>query len=220
MNVPTTSLTTCAHCNREPTPGIKFRRCAGCRAAPLYCSKECQRAQWPIHKISCNALSHQRDLTSAGLEMTAEFLRYTSPDNLLQAVGHFVKAHDWAFMMAMRAHAVLTYGLNEHDHPMDLIPVMSVWTMSGYWMAPSVHVSIVSSYCAVFRWKPFFEDWLDYETGVIEYPALTSELATLKSKLPMGVIRCVSIRGSYTGLDKHAVCLGRVLEDECFAERE
>ena len=39
---------TCRHCSKEGAQ----RRCGRCHSAP-YCSVECQRADWPLHKLMC-----------------------------------------------------------------------------------------------------------------------------------------------------------------------
>ncbi len=39
----------CDGCGRQARHS---RRCGGCRAA-RYCSRECQRAHWPLHRESC-----------------------------------------------------------------------------------------------------------------------------------------------------------------------
>jgi hypothetical protein len=42
----------CVVCFKKPLPGKAFKKCGRCRARP-YCSLECQRADWPTHKLSC-----------------------------------------------------------------------------------------------------------------------------------------------------------------------
>ena len=48
MSVPTK----CGHCNKVTT-----KRCTGCYVS-YYCSKECQRAEWKLHKITCKQIRH------------------------------------------------------------------------------------------------------------------------------------------------------------------
>lgn len=46
----------CAACgNRRGTSGAALRKCAECRSVK-YCSKACQHAHWPVHKLSCAAV--------------------------------------------------------------------------------------------------------------------------------------------------------------------
>jgi hypothetical protein len=44
----------CANCCRENTPtGGDLKQCSVCKTT-LYCSSECQKAHWKIHKIKCS----------------------------------------------------------------------------------------------------------------------------------------------------------------------
>lgn len=47
----------CAGCRKSIDPNPKF--CANCRMA-VYCSKECQRSNWPQHKEECMVLNALR----------------------------------------------------------------------------------------------------------------------------------------------------------------
>ena len=47
-----TQSTTCDHCGGEETSILKFRRCARCKGVK-YCSKGCQVAAWPSHRLVC-----------------------------------------------------------------------------------------------------------------------------------------------------------------------
>ncbi len=42
----------CSGCGKKEFGAAPFKRCGRCRAA-IYCSKECQKRQWPAHKLSC-----------------------------------------------------------------------------------------------------------------------------------------------------------------------
>jgi len=51
----------CSKCMVTPAAGgSKFRKCSRCLVAS-YCSPECQRADWPTHKLDCTALSKLHD---------------------------------------------------------------------------------------------------------------------------------------------------------------
>ena len=45
----------CKHCFRVGGPE-QFKRCKQCKSV-LYCSMECQKAQWQEHKLLCQAIS-------------------------------------------------------------------------------------------------------------------------------------------------------------------
>lgn len=72
----------CASCNghRDPSSN-RLQRCAGCKRV-MYCSVECQRAHWPIHKKLCK-LSAQMLQEISGLQpqaarSAAEFDKWAS----------------------------------------------------------------------------------------------------------------------------------------------
>jgi hypothetical protein len=46
------SLTVCANCGRAAEAGTKMSKCARCMG-PAYCSRECQKADWSVHKQVC-----------------------------------------------------------------------------------------------------------------------------------------------------------------------
>ncbi|KAG8991317.1 hypothetical protein FRB90_001395 [Tulasnella sp. 427] len=51
----TESLTFCGNCEKPGDGDARLLRCQGCHNA-VYCNAECQKAQWPIHKIDCKRL--------------------------------------------------------------------------------------------------------------------------------------------------------------------
>ncbi|TFK63415.1 hypothetical protein BDN72DRAFT_322934 [Pluteus cervinus] len=51
-------LVQCQYCLRSKAEGITLSKCSGCRIE-LYCSKECQKKAWPMHKNKC--LMNQRN---------------------------------------------------------------------------------------------------------------------------------------------------------------
>jgi hypothetical protein len=53
----------CRKCNKKEDVGSAFKVCGRCKTS-RYCSKECQSADWPLHKTQCE--SQQELLTQAG----------------------------------------------------------------------------------------------------------------------------------------------------------
>ncbi|KAL6731494.1 hypothetical protein Aduo_002355 [Ancylostoma duodenale] len=45
----------CSHCMRAPMKGEKMAKCAACEHV-RYCSKDCQRLAWKIHRPECRRL--------------------------------------------------------------------------------------------------------------------------------------------------------------------
>ncbi|GJF00530.1 zinc finger MYND domain-containing protein [Phanerochaete sordida] len=45
----------CQHCLKPASAEVTLFRCTGCHGGKRYCSKECQRADWPNHKPACQA---------------------------------------------------------------------------------------------------------------------------------------------------------------------
>lgn len=43
----------CAGCYLEETPSLSMFVCGACTIGPFYCSKVCQRTDWPRHKDDC-----------------------------------------------------------------------------------------------------------------------------------------------------------------------
>ncbi|KAI0637402.1 hypothetical protein C8Q77DRAFT_1049495 [Trametes polyzona] len=87
----------CAHCGKkpgvDPTPAdFKLKRCAGCSSA-LYCSAECQKAEWPTHKQ----------------EVGSAFAGYTSSLALITAVKDWMVVANYTFVSMAKA-LVLAYG--------------------------------------------------------------------------------------------------------------
>jgi hypothetical protein len=58
-------LQSCAHCSAQEVHVDQFKRCAACKG-PRFCSKDCQRADWPAHKAACKAARKAAAAASAG----------------------------------------------------------------------------------------------------------------------------------------------------------
>ncbi|TBU61067.1 hypothetical protein BD310DRAFT_768491, partial [Dichomitus squalens] len=113
-NRPTSVLRRCSRCFEAPG-GTQLKRCTGCAFA-LYCSKECQKAAWPKHKIPC--VYHVRHAASPAIEDAARRFGYRNIIEIRQALEDFVDANTWAFIAFSKALVIIEHGLAEiHRHP-------------------------------------------------------------------------------------------------------
>jgi len=56
------AATVCATCAlKTPAGGGKLRWCVGCRFA-RYCSTDCQKKNWPVHRLVCKVLAVDREI--------------------------------------------------------------------------------------------------------------------------------------------------------------
>mmetsp|Transcript_748 Transcript_748/g.1737 ORF Transcript_748/g.1737 Transcript_748/m.1737 type:complete len:373 (-) Transcript_748:15-1133(-) len=88
-------IQTCKTCRRPPPHGDKLRSCARCQMVD-YCGVECQRLDWPAHKVRCKqmgednklAVAHQRaDGKKPKHEKTLLQWYYTNPGGLSAGAG-------------------------------------------------------------------------------------------------------------------------------------
>ncbi|KDR77673.1 hypothetical protein GALMADRAFT_410335 [Galerina marginata CBS 339.88] len=57
------SKTLCSQCMRFPRANEHFKRCDRCTVV-IYCSRQCQKIDWPDHKASCTDAERQRKFVS------------------------------------------------------------------------------------------------------------------------------------------------------------
>ena len=63
----------CSHCYKTGTlKDVQFMRCSKCKVT-TYCSRECQVANWKIHKIHCKYLQGQ-ELTEEEKDKLGQYL--------------------------------------------------------------------------------------------------------------------------------------------------
>ncbi|KAI0700534.1 hypothetical protein C8T65DRAFT_657629 [Cerioporus squamosus] len=95
----TPALRTCSHCNKDEPPAAgrpSFYRCGRC-LDPFYCGKECQRAAWPVHKLTCRMSEGERtEARERNEDMLAAF-GLPSSTKLGHQLRDFILAHRWAF---------------------------------------------------------------------------------------------------------------------------
>ncbi|KAG5635062.1 hypothetical protein H0H81_012558 [Sphagnurus paluster] len=65
QDVKDAALARCDQCNRRETKVAQFERCAGCRIA-RYCSPECQKQDWKVHKPGHQSTRQQMHLIHGG----------------------------------------------------------------------------------------------------------------------------------------------------------
>ncbi|KAI9056918.1 hypothetical protein FKP32DRAFT_1598797 [Trametes sanguinea] len=92
------TLFQCGNCgDRGLDPAKKLKRCNACQTI-MYCSKECQKAAWPIHKDTCNSVRDWR----RGNE-PKKFGGYDTPAQLANALGEWVRRQRQSLHFLARA---------------------------------------------------------------------------------------------------------------------
>ncbi|RDX47992.1 hypothetical protein OH76DRAFT_1484191 [Lentinus brumalis] len=106
----------CTHCGKEPAIGQKLKQCAGCLAAPTYCGIECQRADWPVHRLAF----HDPSLKYG---FSYEIPQANDPERrrVSRLAADFLEVHKWAISTAALATRVLHHGISLDACPKDRV---------------------------------------------------------------------------------------------------
>ncbi|PPQ91624.1 hypothetical protein CVT25_012805 [Psilocybe cyanescens] len=100
-------LTTCQNCGKSRLEeGVTLSKCSGCKIA-LYCSKDCQRAGWPVHKTTCKL--NQRSQTMAAA-LAAQSPAAAAQGDVFKALRAFCSKH---------RPSIAEYGIRALDLPLD-----------------------------------------------------------------------------------------------------
>ncbi|KAJ7440823.1 hypothetical protein B0H11DRAFT_2098434 [Mycena galericulata] len=105
----------CAVCGNL---AYELRRCGKCKHAS-YCSKECQKADWPTHKSACSAADSGVNMTKVGQTLNAStFLN-------MQLQGVFIAAFD--LLRDPRLDRVFAARVDIGVEPTDLMAFMKIY---------------------------------------------------------------------------------------------
>ncbi|KAF7344532.1 hypothetical protein MSAN_01935100 [Mycena sanguinolenta] len=102
----------CATCYKPETEELKHKRCGSCRKT-AYCSKECQKEHWPIHKQTCQLQRENRAfLPARGTEARVTlsdikkwFSKHTQL--LVYAATNAMNLHDRANVCLIKTHMLV-----------------------------------------------------------------------------------------------------------------
>ncbi|OJT13478.1 hypothetical protein TRAPUB_9972 [Trametes pubescens] len=98
----------CHKCRQPPRDGSKLRKCGGCTGI-LYCSKECQKAAWPAHRVFCLHIADTaRDFSLNDHEV--QRFGYASCAAFTRTMSEFITAHTWAVDTTVEVQALLQNG--------------------------------------------------------------------------------------------------------------
>ena len=86
----------CGNCGAKDSDIQPLSTCTGCNKA-LYCSEQCQRSAWKLHKKRCRRASIQTDTLTLDLERLADFnaaLNYSAKYMRLKHVDLMINRKD------------------------------------------------------------------------------------------------------------------------------
>lgn len=84
-------VTKCGHCQTAEAPPFKFKACGRCRTIH-YCSLECQKLSWKVHKLECISKTAQQ-ITHSIKEYKSQLLKFQSllGDEIQKRILHLSK---------------------------------------------------------------------------------------------------------------------------------
>ncbi|KAI1783175.1 hypothetical protein LXA43DRAFT_1067907 [Ganoderma leucocontextum] len=103
------ALRACVSCGRSPEDGLKLKKCTGCAVAPIYCSKQCQKNDWPIH--------NNTSLANTPCTAPEELHGFGSLDELTQTFHDYLSTHEWALEAALKVSTFLRYDFGRTQQP-------------------------------------------------------------------------------------------------------
>ena len=92
----------CDVCHAGPTEGSKLTFCGSCKTVE-YCSKKCQRAGWPEHKLECGKLKGLRDMNKNRGPAAYREAKWLEQKSIALPIGTIVTSPDYG-------HYPLTWG--------------------------------------------------------------------------------------------------------------
>ncbi|TFK78952.1 hypothetical protein K466DRAFT_45778 [Polyporus arcularius HHB13444] len=108
------ALRECDHCDAPQSAKRPLRRCGGC-IQTMYCSKNCQKAAWPQHKILCRANAHLwGEQAVSAISQSSSFPSVTA---YCDCISIFVETHDWALKAIARVAITLEGGIDWFLNP-------------------------------------------------------------------------------------------------------
>ncbi|TFK63417.1 hypothetical protein BDN72DRAFT_322928 [Pluteus cervinus] len=71
------TLTQCHQCMKSKADGVTLFKCGGCHV-DLFCSKECQKKAWPLHKSKCKLNQRTAELNPSNADKLKKLRAFTN----------------------------------------------------------------------------------------------------------------------------------------------